>query len=187
MMKHIAAFVGSARKHGYCEALISELRRGAESLGAEVTVFHVTDMTIKPCLGCMYCRQEKGCVIQNDDMMEVYRALRDADGVAFSSPIYFGQMAGACLTLLDRLYPLVSADRTPALGRKPAVLIYTQAVPGPETYKQYIDLSAHRFWCLGLDIQETIICDDTRTARADQAVRPDMLERAYAAGRQLAE
>lgn len=160
-MKKIVAFVGSARKVGYCAQVVEQIKAEAESKGAQVAVHTISDMNLKPCQGCMYCRQGKGCAIQDDDMQEVYAQLKEADAVIFAAPIYFGQMSGQSMTLLNRLYPLVAPDKTPAYGIKKALVLYAYAAPGETSYLHYAEESAPIFQSLGFDVQKTILCSNT--------------------------
>ncbi len=175
-MKKIVAFVGSARKMGYCAQVVEQIKAEAESQRAQVVVHTISDMNLKPCQGCMYCRQGKGCAIQDDDMGEVYAQLKEADGVIFAAPIYFGQMSGQAMTLINRLYPLVGPDKTPAFGVKKAIIIYAYAAPGDATYLPYAQESAPIFQSLGFDVRKTILCSNT--ARKTEEERSELLKRA---------
>ena len=42
----------------------------------------------------------------DDDMAELTRKVKDADGVIMSSPVYFGDMTGLAKSFIDRLRPL---------------------------------------------------------------------------------
>ena len=178
-MKKIVAFVGSGRKNGYCAKTVEAIRKGAESEGAEVVVYNPGEMNIRACQGCMYCRQGKGCSIQNDDMAEVYADLADAEGVVFAMPIYFGQMSGQMMTLVNRLYPLA-----PPSGVKKAVTVYSHGAPGDEMYGPYINMTNPLFKALGMNVEKTIVCSGTGNMPAEK--EEALLKDAFETGRSLA-
>ena len=49
------------------------------------------------------------CVIR-DDAAAIAEQMRQADMIAFASPIYYYEMSGQMKTLLDRANPLYSSD-----------------------------------------------------------------------------
>ena len=49
------------------------------------------------------------CVIR-DDAVAIAEQMRQADVIAFASPIYYYEMSGQMKTLLDRANPLYSSD-----------------------------------------------------------------------------
>ena len=179
-MKKIVAFVGSERKSGYCSKTVDAIRKGAESEGAEVKVYYPGEMNIRSCQGCMYCRQGKGCAIQDDDMSGIYADLNEADAVVFAMPIYFGQMSGQMMTLINRLYPLA-----PPSGMKIAVTVYSHGAPVDTMYKPYIDMTNPLFKSLGMDVEKTIVCAGTGNMPADK--EKALLDDAFETGKNLAE
>ena len=50
----------------------------------------------------------QGNVVIPDDMQEVYREIREADGIIWASPVYFWSMSGLTKNALDRTYALTS-------------------------------------------------------------------------------
>ena len=178
-MKKIVAFVGSNRKNGYSAKVVEQIKKGAESAGAEVTVFTPGEMNIKACQGCMYCRQGNGCIIKDDDMAGVYTALNEADGAVFAMPIYFGQMSGQMMTLVNRLYPLA-----PPAGMKKAVTVYSHGAPAG-MYQKYIDMTDPLFKALGMDVIKTLNAGLTSKMPEDQ--EKELFEAAFEAGKALAE
>jgi len=56
---------------------------------------------IKPCIACWNCATDRECVLQ-DDMQEIYKALRWCDAVIIGSPVYFGMVSGQLKTMMDR-------------------------------------------------------------------------------------
>ena len=78
--------------------------------GCEVSYFSVARKEIKFCIHCDYCvRKKEGCIFK-DDMEEVYRGLKEADGIILGSPIYQGNISGQLKTVMDRCRAIVAQN-----------------------------------------------------------------------------
>lgn len=115
---------GSPRKNGDTAFLIRELTR---QLQGEYKIVNAYTADISPCVDCRKCREQYGCII-DDQMQEIYRYLEDCDNVVIASPIYFSELTGKLLDLGSRLQMYFSAgkflDRKPCLKpKKGAVLL----------------------------------------------------------------
>jgi len=104
-MKTITILQGSPRKHGNTMTMVDLLRRQLDSPEVEISVTHLGDCDIQPCIDCRGCKSgEQVCVVA-DDMDEVYGRLEAADLIVIGTPIYwFGPTAQTKL-VLDRLRP----------------------------------------------------------------------------------
>ena len=82
----ICVLFGGPHKHGNTAKLLAKVLDGAKSQGHSVELFHLVDMDIRPCKGCMACKKPKanGCV-QKDDMGKIYEALRQCDLLILAS------------------------------------------------------------------------------------------------------
>ena len=98
---------GSPRKNGNTKALLTQAAKLAEEAGYSLDYTDLIDLDIKPCRGCLRCK-ERGSCIQMDDMTELYKKIKEADIVLMGSPIYFGDSTGLFKTFFDRWYALLS-------------------------------------------------------------------------------
>ena len=55
----IIALRGSPRKHANTDILLDEMIRGAEDNGHNVLKYHIIDLNVHPCCGCVYVCREK--------------------------------------------------------------------------------------------------------------------------------
>jgi multimeric flavodoxin WrbA len=101
----ILGILGSARKGGNTEILLDEALHEAEQLGSAASKIILRDKVIAPCDGCMGCAKTGECVVK-DDMQQVYKEIREADGIIWASPVYFWSMSGLTKNALDRTYAL---------------------------------------------------------------------------------
>ena len=109
MKKNILILSTSPRKNGNSEMLAREFARGAEEAGHNVELLSLHDKTIGFCKGCLACQKTQRCVI-HDDADAIVRKMKDAEVIAFATPIYFYEMCGQMKTLLDRSNPLFPSD-----------------------------------------------------------------------------
>ena len=97
----IIAFNGSPRLRGNTELLLDEAVRGAKEKGADVTVYRLHAMNLKPCMNCGKCDNTGRCVIE-DDMQKVHEAIRSADRIIVASPIFFFSVSAQTKIMIDR-------------------------------------------------------------------------------------
>ena len=117
-MSKIAVLVGSMRKYGNTELLVSDFVKGAEENGNEVSLISVANYHVMPCKGCNACRKRvnKDCIIQ-DDMQKVFSILKEADIIVLASPVYFYGISAKLKAIIDRLHqPARSALKVKKLG-----------------------------------------------------------------------
>jgi multimeric flavodoxin WrbA len=97
--------LGSAREGGNTEILLDVALEEARTLGGSTAKITLRDKVIAPCDGCMGCAKTGECIIR-DDMEEVYKQIREADGIIWATPVYFWCMSGLTKIALDRTYAL---------------------------------------------------------------------------------
>ncbi len=98
---NIAAFLGSPRVEGNSDILLTEALKAVEGAAHNVRIFKLSTMDIKPCQNCGGCDTTGMCII-NDDMQEISRAIREADRVILSSPIFFFGLSAQSKIMIDR-------------------------------------------------------------------------------------
>ena len=94
----VIALNGSPRAGGNTDLLLGA---AIEGTGADVTVFRLNDMNIRPCQNCGGCDETGICIIR-DDMDAVYDAIRSADRIILASPIYFMALSAQTKAMMDR-------------------------------------------------------------------------------------
>lgn len=103
-MSNIVILVGSMRKNGNTARLAQSFAEGAEK-NNNVEIISVADYVVNPCIGCNSCFTRKGnkC-FQNDDMVQIYEKLQNADIVVIASPVYFYGISAQLKAIVDRLH-----------------------------------------------------------------------------------
>lgn len=109
MAKKILIITSSLRKGSNSDRLAEAFAGGAEEAGNTVDTVSLKGKDIRFCIGCLACQATERCVLK-DDVPEIMEKVKNADVLAFASPVYYYSVSGQLKTLLDRLNPLYPSD-----------------------------------------------------------------------------
>lgn len=184
---NIVGFIGSPRKDGNTAWLVRQILEGAREAGAETRAWHSGELDIRPCQGCLGCKQsEPGCVI-SDDMQALYAALEGADALVLGSPLYMGQMSAQAKAFTDRLFaqisPRFSPHYTERAAKKALVLAFTQGNPDSGMFQPYYDYTKRVFQMLEFDVRDVCVVAGMRNEAARE--RKGLLAAAKSIGASL--
>ncbi len=105
-MKKIVAINASPRSGWNTDTLVREAAKGAESKGAEVTVFDLYKLEpFSGCVSCFGCKlpAHQGVCVCRDGLAPVLEAIRHADGLIVGTPNYLGDVTAGFRALYERL------------------------------------------------------------------------------------
>jgi len=97
----VMGIVGSPRIHGNTEQLTEEALRMLREQGIETELVRLAVKEILPCTACGTCEDEETCTL-DDDLLPLYRAVKDADGLILASPVFFGSATPQLKAFMDR-------------------------------------------------------------------------------------
>jgi multimeric flavodoxin WrbA len=99
-----ALICGSPRRNGNTEFLLKRCASSFEKAGIETQLFSFSELQVKPCKACGYCRKEesRSCLISDDDFDFIFQAMCEAQIIICGSPVYFGSATPELMSLLDR-------------------------------------------------------------------------------------
>ena len=113
-MKKIYAINGSPRSNGNTAEILYSALRGAAANGASTAFIDLGNLKFSGCQSCFACKRkgaEDGYCKIKDGLTPVLEKILSADAVVMGSPIYFGDVTGQMVCLLERLgFPLLSYD-----------------------------------------------------------------------------
>lgn len=109
MSKKVLVISTSLRKNSNSEMLAKAFADGALGSGNEVETVSLVGKSIAFCKGCNACQKLGHCVI-DDDVIEIAEKMKNAEVIAFATPIYYYEMSGQMKTLLDRANSLFPSD-----------------------------------------------------------------------------
>ena len=108
----VCGIIGSPKKNGNVDLLVSQVLKGASSQGAKTYKIYLNDLYIKPCQSCGVDPYPKYCLF-DDDMKVVYDALKSCDVVVLGSPVYFDTVSAQIKLMIDRCNCLMPYIRHP--------------------------------------------------------------------------
>ena len=149
MRKKIVILNGSPRKNGNTSALVKAFREGAECAGHTVTEFFLDHMNLHGCKGCFGGHSDRDCpCVQQDDMNQIYPAVRDCDVVVLASPLYYWNLSGQLHTAMDRLFALEEGGQNllRGNGKSSALLMAAEGHGFDDAVLYYDHLMAHLRW-----------------------------------------
>lgn len=94
---------GSPRLNGNSAKLIKEMIDIFDKEGIETSNYQIGSKAIRGCMACGYCYEHKECVFK-DDVNELAKIFKEADGLVVVSPVYYGSANGSIISLLYRLF-----------------------------------------------------------------------------------
>lgn len=198
MAKKILGIVGSYRKNGMIDRLVTETLASAEALGAVTKKIYLTDLHIEFCNNCRYCTQkpgpEPGKCVHADGFNVILSEWQESDGLVIGSPVNFYNVTAVTRRFMERLvcfsyWPWGQPGPKMRSGDKDkkAVLITSSAMP---SFMGRIFTGAPRALRL---IATTMGAKPVRTIFAGLAAQEEhpvpsekAIRQARAAGRQLA-
>jgi multimeric flavodoxin WrbA len=109
-MNQILVLEGSPRKGN--TSVVTDWVLAGMGKGSKVTRVKLCELNIHPCQECFTCTKTKsgaGCA-QDDDMIDLYDKMVDADLVIWASPIFCWNVTGQTKMALDRCFALLTGD-----------------------------------------------------------------------------
>jgi multimeric flavodoxin WrbA len=143
VIKNILVVIGGGRPDGNTVQLANAFSKGAEDSGHKVEKISLQKIEVRGCIGCNACRFGKLCV-QRDNFNDIVPMIKNADLIAFSSPLYYWTISSKTKAFVERFYCIAEHDPNPPLGRyekypvKDSVLLMTAADDFFWTFEQAV-------------------------------------------------
>ncbi len=99
-MIKVIGISGSPRKGGNTEILVKHSLEAAKKEGADTEIILLSEKKIEPCTACGGC--SSGSCIIDDDFVEVFDKITEADALIFACPSYYESMTPQMKALIDR-------------------------------------------------------------------------------------
>ncbi len=140
MGKKILGIVGSYRKNGTIDSLVTEVLSSAAQRGMETEKIYLIDEYIEFCTNCRTCTQkpgsERGECVHHDDMAGILDRYDASDGIVIGAPVNCFNLNAVTRRFMERLVCLTYWPwgkggyvlRKKSRGKK-AVLITSSAMP----------------------------------------------------------
>ncbi|MCL4466068.1 MAG: flavodoxin family protein [Chloroflexi bacterium] len=135
----VLGIVGSPRRWGNTDVLVSEVLRGAASTGAVTEKVILSSLKIHPCLACENCHQD-GLCRQTDDMAGLLARMFESDVWVLGTPVYWWGPSAQMKMFIDRWYAPVHSKELRALMRKRVTLVTAFADEAPSTPQHIVGM-----------------------------------------------
>ena len=182
-MANVLAVVGSPRKGGNTDILVSRIADGARDSGAAVDLLHLGDLEIRECNGCHACWRGKPCS-HDDAMQPIYSQIATADAIVFGTPVYWYGPTALMKAFVDRFVYFNCGHNRPKIRGKRAVVAVVLEEESKSTWQPVVEFFDHCFAYLKLRPAGTIVVPGVRPKGAIRA-KPERLEQAYHLGASL--
>lgn len=187
----VCGIVGSPKKKGNVDILVSQVLKGAESRGATTEKVYLNDLTIKPCQSCGKDPHPKYCFV-DDDMKTIYTMLEACDAIVLGSPVYFDTVSAQVKLMIDRSNCLTPYIRLPdgTFGfikrlkkRKKGIFV---AVAGAEQeFNTMVATVKGFFKWANIELAETILYSHSDESLGGVKEDKDTMKKAFQAGAKL--
>jgi multimeric flavodoxin WrbA len=187
--RKILLLIGSPRKNSNTHLLAREAERALIERGVLTKTVFLNDLSFRDCQACHGCKQEgnETCIIR-DDMQEIYSMMEEYAGIIVAAPVYFGSVPATAKAWLDRLVPFIDINLQPKLpAEKQVSFIFTQNMPDPASFRLALQGFIAGVSMTGMTVRDCLIATDLEwDMKPPVTERPELLEKAYAIGKDLA-
>lgn len=117
-------------------------------------VYNVNEIEVKACIACDYCIPHQGeCVINDDDMNEIYQKMETCDLLIVASPVYFSAFPSKIKALIDRTQMIYNLKDRSAIKNKKILVIGVGGAPHYPRQFQAVDNTLEWY-------KKTLRCDE---------------------------
>ncbi len=99
----VLGIIGSPRKEGNSSYLLNLFMDQMTAKGYETRMLDAVHLKINACTGCGHCESKGICIFKDEFTHLFLPAIREADIIAISSPVYFYGFPARLKTLIDRI------------------------------------------------------------------------------------
>ncbi|MCK5238966.1 MAG: flavodoxin family protein [Candidatus Thorarchaeota archaeon] len=167
-MIHILGISGSPRTDGNTTTLIKAALEAAGKEGAKTQLIELGDLGLGVCLHGAECYESGNCV-QDDGLNEIAKAMREANGIIFGSPAYYGSVPGLMKNMFDRVGRFVDfrgkVGSAIAVGRRSGMALAVVEMTFFMYVKEMI-IPGIPYWPSGFALHPTDILGDTEAMAA---------------------
>lgn len=175
----VLGLVGSPRKGGNTDLLVSAVLYGAGASENEIEKLFLYDLDIMPCVDCRGCKKRSNQCVLKDGMKLLYPKLEEADVIVFGTPLYWYGPTAKMKLMVDRLRPYAASGK---LKGKKAILVIPSD-EGAEACTHLVGMFELSFKYLGLELAGKILI--TASEKGEVKEQPKTLDEAFKIGKAI--
>jgi multimeric flavodoxin WrbA len=124
---------------------------------------NLISLDIKHCVGCNKCNTGEYNCIFNDDMVEVYKSIEEADVVILATPIHFNSMTSVMKTMVDRCQRFfnMKVNNDCVFKKKIGMVIATAGSKNKKTFECLENISSYFFLSINAELMKKLLVNDT--------------------------
>lgn len=175
----------SPRKESNVRIALETALKALEAKDVECEIVDVNAMVISPCQGDNYCKEHESQCALNDDMVDIYEKIEEADGIILASPIYFCDVNAQAKLVIDRLYSyFMNPKYSELFSTKKVSIIATHGAAPLEAFEGSLNTQMAAFEVLGFKTGDIINLDDNNVPGAIKD-KEEQLQKAREIGENL--
>jgi multimeric flavodoxin WrbA len=182
-VKKVLGVVGSPRRGGNTDILVSRMLEGAGEEGARTEALFLADLRIEECHGCHACWAGKVCP-RDDDMIDVYPRIIESDVIIFGTPVYWYGPTALMKGFIDRFVYFNCPENRAKIRNKPAAIAICLEEDNPETASLLVEFFEKCLDYLEMNLAGKIIVPGV-TKKGEIRKKDDRLGEAWEMGRAL--
>jgi multimeric flavodoxin WrbA len=175
----VLGLVGSPRKAGNTDLLVSAILYGAGASNHEIEKLFLYDADISPCLDCRGCKKGTFQCVLKDGMKQLYPKLEEADVIVFGTPLYWYGPTAKMKLMVDRLRPYIASKK---LKGKKAILV-VPSEEGADACNLVVGMFELSFKYLEIDLVGKILAKASEKGEVRE--QPKVLDEAFKLGKAL--
>ena len=158
---YVLGISASPRKGGNTDILLDKALSGAKENGARTEKVILNSLKMVPCQECREVKDDGTCKIE-DDFQIVYKKIKRADALIFTSPIFFGSLSAQAKIMIDRFqcswrYKYV-LKKPPAKKNIPGAFISVEASKRDDFLANAKAIVKNFFATAGVDYKDELLC-----------------------------
>ena len=167
----VVAFNGSPRKDGNTSILIRTVLEAIEGQGIETETVQVGGKSIRGCIACYKCFENKDwhCAVGKDMLNDCVDRMLTADGIILGSPVYFACMSPETKALIDRADMVSIANDTMLRRKVGAAVVAVRRAGAVHTFDSInhfftigeMIIPGSRYWNMGFGREKGEVKEDT--------------------------
>ncbi len=183
-MGPILGLIGSPRKGGNTDVLVTELLAAAGAEGATTEVVRLGELEIRECDGCHACWRGKPCT-KDDDMPALIERIAGCDVIVFGTPVYWYGPTALMKACIDRFVYFNCPGHRPMIAGKRAAVVIPYEETAVETAAPVVRFFERCLSYLEMELVATLLAPGV-TKRGEVRRRQDLMDRARELGARLA-